>query len=71
MDSKDAYASYEKLIASGMGIGIGREDSLSDSGITDLDVTDFDEHYTVYLYYRQSDYYGNVQKLVDHFKENC
>ena len=59
---------YEKLIATGMGIGIGREDSFSDSGISDLQVTDFKEHYTVYLYYRQSDYYGNVKKLVDHFK---
>ena len=62
---------YEKLISTGMGIGIGREDSLSGTGITDLTVTDFNEHYTVYLYYRKSDYYGNVKKLVDHFKIDC
>ena len=63
---------YEKLIASGMGIGIGREDyeGLNRSGIADLDVTDFNEHYTVYVYYREKEYYGNVKKLIDFLQES-
>ena len=64
---------YEKLISSGMGIGIGREDySTSDdsvtSGITDLKIKDFNEHYTVYLFYKEREYYGNVKSLIDFFK---
>ena len=62
---------YEKLIASGMGIGIGRED-YEDKGIsdiTDLNVTDFNEHYTVYVYYKEKEYYGNVKKLVDYLQD--
>lgn len=61
---------YERLISSGMGIGIGREDYDSTSPdsvseITDLDVTDFNEHYTVYVYYKEKEYYGNVKSLID------
>lgn len=65
---------YDKLIAMGMGIGIGREHPLSNTengynGIADLNVSDFNEHYTVYVHYRESDYFGNVKKLVDFMKE--
>jgi len=64
---------YDKLVAMGMGIGIGREDHFSDSSknntnIVNLMVSDFNEHYTVYVYYRESDYFGNVKKLVDFMK---
>lgn len=59
---------YETLIAGGMGIGIGREDFVVGEEITRLDVTDFNEHYTVYVYYRKSEYYGNLKSLVDFFK---
>lgn len=66
---------YDKLIAMGMGIGIGREYPLSNTGndnigITDLNVSDFNEHYTVYVYYRESEYFGNVKRLIDFLKEN-
>ncbi len=66
---------YDKLIAMGMGIGIGREDPISNTGndnigITDLNVSDFNEHYTVYVYYRESEYFGNVKRLIDFLKEN-
>ena len=66
---------YDKLVAMGMGIGIGREDMLSGTGtdnigIKDLNVSDFHEHYTVYAYYREREYFGNVKKLIDFFREN-
>ena len=63
-------ACYDKLVAMGMGIGIGREGAATDGAITDLCVSDFDEHYTVYVYYRESDCFGNVKKLMDFMKEN-
>ncbi|MBE5774313.1 MAG: LysR family transcriptional regulator [Clostridiales bacterium] len=66
---------YDKLIAAGMGIGIGREDYAAGhrnvhTGIRDLDVSDFNEHYTVYVYYREKEYYGNIKSLVDFFRAN-
>lgn len=66
---------YDKLVAMGMGIGIGREDSLSNTGkdnigIIDLNVSDFNEHYTVYVYYRESEYFGNLKRLIDFLKGN-
>ena len=57
---------YEKLLASGMGIGVIRESGEPDSNnIKALDVSDFDERYTVYSYYRASDYYGNIRSFID------
>lgn len=62
---------YEKFIASGMGIGIAQEKTIfTDSGskICDIDVTDFQEHYTVYAYYKKKAYYGNVKNFVEFLK---
>lgn len=66
---------YDKLVAMGMGIGIGRESLLPNNGnnkleIANLKVSDFNEHYTVYVYYREREYFGNVKKLIDFIKEN-
>lgn len=66
---------YEKLVAMGMGIGIGRERLVPTYGngqikTTNLNILDFNEHYTVYAYYRERDYFGNVKKLIDFIKEN-
>ena len=64
---------YDKLVAMGMGIGIGRE-RLHPSGesgrnqIENLKVSDFNEHYTVYVYYREQECVGNVKKLIDFMK---
>lgn len=62
---------YEKFIAAGMGIGIGRQDdSLNNisSSIQDLNVIDFREHYTVYAYYLQKEYYGKIKSFVEFLK---
>jgi len=66
---------YDKLVAMGMGIGIGRERLLpvnenSNIETVNLDVSDFNEHYTVYAYYRERDYFGNVKKLIDFIQDN-
>jgi len=67
---------YEKLITMGIGIGIGREDPNSDAGsgrteICDLNVADFHERYTVYAYYRESDYFGTIKKPDRFYKTKC
>ena len=60
---------YERLIASGVGIGLGREESGEQDGrFAYLDVSDFDERYTVYCYYKKHAYYGNVKHFVDFLK---
>ena len=66
---------YEKLVSMGSGIGIGKEGSTSDTEscnteICDLNVADFYEHYTVFAYYRESDYFGTIKTLIDFIKEN-
>lgn len=62
---------FEKLIASGMGIGIGRERKLTKSDkITYLDVTDFNERYTVCAYFKQQANYGNIKHFLDFLKSN-
>lgn len=62
-------ACYDKFVAAGMGIGIGREDDVAASGgVRDLQVTDFNEHYTVYAYYSPKDYYGKVKSFVEFLK---
>lgn len=58
---------YERLIAAGVGIGIAREDG-STVDTAYLDITDFDERYTVYAYYKKQAYYGNVKHFVDFLK---
>lgn len=66
---------YDNLVSMGMGIGIGREklhgdDADSRREPAALQVSDFNEHYTVYVYYRERDYFGNVRKLVDFMKRS-
>ena len=59
-------ACYDRLISAGVGIGIAREEASAD-GVY-LNVTDFDEHYTVYAYYKKQAYYGNVKHFIDFLK---
>ncbi|MBQ2696699.1 MAG: LysR family transcriptional regulator [Clostridia bacterium] len=62
----------DKLIASGIGIGLSREFPLEkNSDIAFLDVTDFNERYTVYSYYKKKAAYGNVQHFLNFLKNNA
>jgi LysR family transcriptional activator of glutamate synthase operon len=60
-------ACYERLIAAGVGIGIGREDGDFSSTVR-LDVSDFDAQYAVFAYCRQQAYFGNVKQFIDFLK---
>ena len=61
---------YEKLIASGIGIGLGREHAYSKESakVCNLDVADFNERYVVYAYCNKQTSYGNVKKFLDFIK---
>lgn len=60
---------FEKLVAAGMGIGLGRDQKRNPSEkIVYLDVTDFDERYTVYAYYKKQANYGNVKHFLNFLK---
>ena len=60
---------YEKLIASGVGIGLGREDRAM-AGCVPLDITDFDTRYTAFVFCKPEANYGNVAKFLT-FLKNC
>ena len=61
---------YDRLIEAGMGIGLSRRDGKSGKCIF-LDVKDFHEKYTVYVYYRESSAYGAVREFLDFLKSNA
>lgn len=60
-------ACHDKLIESGMGIGLGREEKSENTVF--LNITDFEERYTVYAYYKKGAYYGNVKSFLNFLKE--
>ena len=64
---------FEKLIESGIGIGIGREilSNITSKKISYLDISDFNERYTVCSYYRQESAYGNVKDFLDFLKNKA
>lgn len=61
---------HEKMIASGIGIGLGRENTyISETeDIAYLDVVDFNERYAVYAYYKKESAYGNVKNFLNFLK---
>lgn len=60
-------ACYERLIASGVGIGLARGDE-PPAGCAYLPISDFDERYTVYVYYKPDVCFGNVSRFLDFLK---
>lgn len=64
---------YEKLIESGIGIGIGRESMSSHTfpRIRPLDVADFEERYVVYVYYKHHENYGNVKHFLNFLEKHA
>ena len=57
---------YEKLVESGIGIGIERYNpkSLQLRNIAYLDVSDFNEESTVYAYYKKSTAHNNIKQFL-------
>ncbi len=55
----------EKLISSGIGIGLG---STTTKNTAFLDISDFDERYTIYCYYKAQSNYGNVEHFLNFLK---
>jgi len=60
---------HEKLIESGLGIGLARESAQRNGKIRALDIKDFDEVYTVYAYYKKKAAYGNVSLFLEFLKD--
>lgn len=58
---------YEQLVAAGMGIAVGV--ALETPNERFLNVTDFNERYTVYGYYKKQDYYGHVKGFLDFLRD--
>ena len=62
---------YEKFIAAGMGIALGREKPEdAANGVAYLDVTDLEEYYTVYGYCRKH-CHGTVKRFLDFLKTDA
>lgn len=61
-------ACYAKCIAAGIGIGIGRMKQPEKKLLTTLDVVDFDERQTVYVYYKKQATCGNVERFLEFLK---
>ena len=60
---------YHKLLRSGVGIGLGRDNKESDfPDISYLSVGDFSERYTVCCYYKEQANFGNVKSFIDFLK---
>lgn len=53
---------YERLVSAGMGIAVGVGLEPNERF---LDVTDFNERYTVCGFYKKQDYYGHVRSFLD------
>ena len=59
---------HEKLIESGLGIGLARENAPNGNKARALNVSDFNEIYNVYTYYKNSAAYGNVKLFLNFLK---
>ncbi len=59
---------FEKMVASGMGIGIGREEGEVKEGVCDLSVSDFHETYRVWVYYRKKESFQSLMSFLDFLK---
>ena len=59
---------YEKMIASGFGIGLMRATRHNVADIQSLDVVDFDEKYQVYTYFKKENESRNVNQFLQFLK---
>lgn len=58
---------HDKMIASGMGIGLGRENNDNEK-VVYLDVADFDERYVVHAYYKNKSAHKNLEHFLSYLK---
>lgn len=59
---------YNKYIASGMGIALGRYEDHPGENSQFLDVEDFIGRQTVYVFYKSQTYHGNVKDFIDYIR---
>ena len=62
---------YEKLVKSGIGIGISGAEIDNLSEIKDISVIDFNKNYVVNCYYNPLKNYGSVKKFIEFLKEKA
>lgn len=60
---------YDKLIESGIGIGICRESAYKSPTVQYLDITDFNEYYSVYSYFKKDAAFGNIESFLEFMKK--
>ncbi len=62
---------HEKMIESGIGIGLGRENKQAKEpkNISYLDISDFNEKYVVYAYFKKHAAYGNVKHFLNYLQK--
>lgn len=60
---------YEKLVKAGVGIGLLRQHKNKENDdLKELNVSDFNERYTVYCYYNPTTCLGSVKKFIEFIK---
>ena len=71
--SSNDISCYNTLVAAGIGIGVERQrsDSETDPRTAYLDVTDFHEEYVVCVYYKEQANYGNVAEFLQFLQETA
>ncbi len=64
---------YNKYVASGIGIGIGRSDNLElvNGNVQFLDVEDFVARQTIYIFYKSQAEHGNVREFIQFLKSKA
>ncbi len=61
------YQCYDKCIKNdaGLGVTLATDTSFLSPSMKYLDIRDFSEKITIYVYYKKQDYYGNVKDFID------
>ncbi|MBQ8868160.1 MAG: LysR family transcriptional regulator [Oscillospiraceae bacterium] len=62
------YDCIDMVERAGMGLGVTVELGAASFGMQYLDVSDFDESYVIYVYYKKQAYHGNVKSFIDYLQ---
>ena len=65
------YQCYDRCIKSdaGLGVTLATDTSFISPTMKYLDIRDFNEKITIYVYYKKQDYYGNVKDFIEFLKK--